>query len=103
MKYIKEKEMNTIKEKLILKCLRNEKHLTTHKVLRYEKSLWFCLYAWLLLAHLNTCTIFSFETTKTFTDTPTGEPITLSENELNNLVELFRELAAIRDSNKTPK
>ena len=40
---------------------------------------------------------------RVYTDTPTGEPITLTEEEFNNLVELFRELAAIRDRNKTPK
>lgn len=39
---------------------------------------------------------------KVFTDTPTGEPISLTEDELNNLVELFRGLATIRDRNKTP-
>jgi hypothetical protein len=38
-----------------------------------------------------------------FTDTPTGEPITLTEEEFNNLVELFRLLAAVRDRNKTVK
>jgi len=41
--------------------------------------------------------------TRVYYDTPTGEPISLTEDEFNNLVELFRMLAAVRDRNKAPK
>ncbi len=40
---------------------------------------------------------------RVYTDTPTGEPITLTEEDFNNLVELFRGLVKVRDRNKTPK
>jgi hypothetical protein len=36
-------------------------------------------------------------------DTPTGEPIFVTEEEFNNMVEFFRIQAAVRDRNKTPK
>jgi len=39
---------------------------------------------------------------RVYYDTPTGEPISLTEAEFNNMVELYRLLAAARDRNKTP-
>jgi len=39
---------------------------------------------------------------RVYTDTPTGEPISLTEEEFKNMVELYHMLAAIRDRNKTP-
>jgi hypothetical protein len=39
---------------------------------------------------------------RVYTDTPTGEPISLTEDEFNNMVEAFRLLAVARDRNKTP-
>ena len=39
---------------------------------------------------------------RVYYDTPTGDPISLTEADFNNMVELFRMLAAARDRNKTP-
>jgi hypothetical protein len=39
---------------------------------------------------------------RVYCDTPTGAPISLTEDEFNNMVALFRLLAAGRDRDKTP-